>query len=775
MQDATTPPSWEEMYKNYAELATDKAFDLAETWFTKLTNASDDKINDPFQVISDQSDKSRSLLCEGAANNPNLSIDREGDNMDAVESNGTKSSISTSKTGKMSVSFGSRPSDAKANAKTLATPSKSNEGDHLTMPQVVNLAESGLRRSPRLQEQQKKKAEEAHPKIGKNKSVFSTKRILGLFTVLSTICADATSNHIQLHKNATRYEKLVNRFHEANELFDGTCNVINNAILTTEGNSNENYTFSQAMKQDDKDKFIEAMQTEVEAHESREHWTMVERITLPIGAKTIRAIWSFKRKRFPDGRLNKHKARLCAHGGMQQWGENYWETYSPVVNMLSVRLLLAIAHIHGLDSKSIDFVLAFPQADIDIDIWMELPDGMDPSGDETNRRKYVLKLNKSLYGLKQASHNWYEKLKQALSDRKFSPSKIDPCIFMKDGIIVLVYVDDCIIVGDSMARIDVLIHSLQNGPENFVLTEEGTIDKFLGINIIKRDDGTFELSQPFLIERIVNFIKTEYESELNGKPSITPVGKPLLHKDTDGTPRKYNWNYWTAVGMIGYLQGSTRPEISMASHQCARFVNNPMRSHERAIIRIARYLHATKERGLIYNPDPKLSLECFVDADFAGSWSLADSSNPENVMSRTGYTIRYAGCPIGWCSKLQTEIALSTAEAEYIALSQSLREVIPLITLVEELGQIFPLYINKPDFYCKVWEDNQSCIAMTESSKFTPRTKHIALKFHHFRSFVDSKKIRIEYINTEEQLADIFTKPLPDNQFHILRKKLCGW
>ena len=222
------------------------------------------------------------------------------------------------------------------------------------------------------------------------------------------------------------------------------------------------------MKQDDNDKFIEAMQTEVEAHESREHWTMVEQITLPIRAKTICAIWLFKRKRFPDGPLNKHKVQLCAHCRMQQWGKNYWETYSSVVNMLSICLLLGIAHIHGLDSKSIDFVLTFPQADIDIDIWMELLDGMDPSsGDKTNRRKYVLKLNKSLYGLKQASHNWYEKLKQALSDRKFSPSKIDPCIFVKEGIIVLVYVDDCIIVGDSMARIDVLIHSLQSGPKKF--------------------------------------------------------------------------------------------------------------------------------------------------------------------------------------------------------------------------------------------------------------------------------------------------------------------
>ena len=134
---------------------------------------------------------------------------------------------------------------------------------------------------------------------------------------------------------------------------------------------------------------------------------MVLRSTLPAGAKTIRSVCSFERKRFPDGRLNKHKSRLCAHGSMQQWGDNYWETHSPVVNMLSVRLLLAICHIHGLDSKSIDFVLAFPQADRDIDIWVEFPEGMVPDNDEDNKGRYVLKLNKSLHSLKQASQNWY--------------------------------------------------------------------------------------------------------------------------------------------------------------------------------------------------------------------------------------------------------------------------------------------------------------------------------------------------------------------------------
>ena len=125
---------------------------------------------------------------------------------------------------------------------------------------------------------------------------------------------------------------------------------------------------------------------------------MVPRLSLPLNAKPIKAIWSFKRKRFPDGRLNKHKARLCAHGGMQRWGQNYWETYSPVVNALTVKILLVIAKLHKLDSKSIDFVLAFPQADLDTDIWMEIPPQFE--SDDGQEQTQVLKLNKSLYGLK---------------------------------------------------------------------------------------------------------------------------------------------------------------------------------------------------------------------------------------------------------------------------------------------------------------------------------------------------------------------------------------
>ena len=134
----------------------------------------------------------------------------------------------------------------------------------------------------------------------------------------------------------------------------------------------------------------------------------------------------------------------------------------------------------------------------------------------------------------------------------------------------------------------------------------------------------------------MKFVEDGIEFNLNEKETLSPVEKPLLHKDVQGKPRKHSWNYRTAVGMAGYLQGSTRPEISMASHQCARFVNDPNRSHERAMIRLVRYLKSTSTRGTVYTPKPELGLECSVDADFAGGWTQADA---DDVLSRTVYII----------------------------------------------------------------------------------------------------------------------------------------
>lgn len=213
----------------------------------------------------------------------------------------------------------------------------------------------------------------------------------------------------------------------------------------------------------------------------------------------------------------------------------------------------------------------------------------------------------------------------------------------------------------------------------------------------------------------------------------------------------------------------------MATHQCTRFNANPKLCHERAVKRICKYLLDTKDKEIIFKPDASRGLECHVDADFAGGWTSGDHTNPEMVLSRTGYVISYAGCPILWCSKLQSEIALITTEAEYIALSMAMREVLPFLNLMDEIRTFLPVNQDDPKFFCTVWEDNRSCIKVAESPKFTPRTKHIALKYHHFRQFVSNGTVKINPIDTLEQTADIFTKPLDHSKFSYLRKKLCGW
>ena len=215
----------------------------------------------------------------------------------------------------------------------------------------------------------------------------------------------------------------------------------------------------------------------------------------------------------------------------------------------------------------------------------------------------------------------------------------------------------------------------------------------------------------------------------------------------------------------------------MAVHQCARFSADPKITHEKAVMRIGKYLLGTRNKGIKFYPDNSRGIECFADADFAGSWDKVDADNPENVLSRTGYVIYYCGCPVLWCSKLQTEIALSTAEAEYIALSQATRDIIPFVNLLKELKSYMNISLNDSQMFCKIHEDNTSCITIAESQKFTPRTKHISLKYHWFRSFLsgERKLLELNHVSTKEQVADIFTKPLEESLFLYLRKKLNGW
>jgi hypothetical protein len=182
---------------------------------------------------------------------------------------------------------------------------------------------------------------------------------------------------------------------------------------------------------------------------------------------------------------------------------------------------------------------------------------------------------------------------------------------------------------------------------------------------------------------------------------------------------------------------------------------------------ICRYLMLTREQGLIIDPQDGKSFEVYADADFCGNWNRATSMNDASTAkSRTGYIISFDGCPITWASKLQTQIALSTTEAEYIALSQSLREVIPIINFMTEINRLGVCdYCTVPKFYCKAFEDNSGALELAKAPKIRPRTKYINIVFHHFRDYVRRGLIVIYPVGMLEQLADIFTKPLSSDLF----------
>ena len=394
---------------------------------------------------------------------------------------------------------------------------------------------------------------------------------------------------------------------------------------------------------------------------------------------------------------------------------------------------------------------------------MEPPRGYKIDCDEP----CVLKLLMSLYGLRQAGSNWFLYLKDSLLRRGFKQSELDPCLFYSEHVIILIYVDDAILFSKHTIYIEEILSSLTS---EFHLTDEGDFNTYLGVSVNKIDTYMLKLSQPNLIEKIIKTLGLE-----NAKTAPTPASI-ILTKDENGEEREHKWNYRSVVGMLGYLQQTTRPDISFAVHQCARFSTNPKRSHEVAVKRIGRYLLGTKDEGIIFNPSNTSYQDCYVDADFAGMYKVEDSDDPISVKSRTGYVLMFAGSPLLWSTKLQSEIALSTTEAEYIALSQSMRDLIPSRELLDEVSQI--LQYSAPDqskTISTVFEDNNGALELAKCPRMRPRTKHIAIKYHHFREHVTSGNIKVESIDTSVQIADIFTKPLTRTKFETLRKLLLGW
>ena len=257
----------------------------------------------------------------------------------------------------------------------------------------------------------------------------------------------------------------------------------------------------------------------------------------------------------------------------------------------------------------------------------------------------------------------------------------------------------------------------------------------------------------------------------------TPTGLVPIGRDVDGPPFAEAWEYRTILGMLMYIPANTRPDTAYAVHQAARFSHAPRNCHAFAIKRILRYLQQTKDKEL--KPNEQHKVDCYVEADFAGTFASEDPTNPESVKSRTGYIILYRGSPLLWVSNLQTQIALSTMEAEYVAVLQSMRDLIPIQEILKEIMAIvysrastitynthskaFSEVACAPSIIAPstVYEDNAACLKFAQTGQLSPRTKHIGIPYYHwFRSKVTSLDITVVPVSTHDQLADTFTKGL---------------
>ncbi|KAL7567275.1 hypothetical protein ACA910_016741 [Epithemia clementina (nom. ined.)] len=313
-----------------------------------------------------------------------------------------------------------------------------------------------------------------------------------------------------------------------------------------------------------------------------------------------------------------------------------------------------------------------------------------------------------------------------------------------------------------------VIKELQNAKETFTVEDLGLVTDFLGVKVEFTKDGTIKLSQPQLIASVLKDLQLQGNTKERRTPALQSV---LLHKDPEGDPFNKEFYYHSVIGKLNFLKKSTRPDISYAVHQCARFSSQPKQSHGLAVKRIGKYLKGTADQGKIFKPDPSKSFHCWVEADFAGIWYPDNAAtDPMTSKSQSGWVITYANCPIAWASKMQTLTALSTTEAEYLALSTALRELIPLMELTKEVREhSIHLMKAQPKVHCKVFEDNSGALEMARLPKIWPRTKHINNQYHHFRDHVQRGDIEIQAIATEDQIADMLTKALPED----LHMKFC--
>jgi hypothetical protein len=518
-----------------------------------------------------------------------------------------------------------------------------------------------------------------------------------------------------------------------------------NFLLLTDGGEPECY--DEACQVEDSSKWELAMKDEMKSLISNNTWELAE---LPVGKKALHNKWVYRVKEEHNG-SKRHKARLVVKGFQQKEGIDYTDIFSPVVKLNTIRSVLSIVAAEGLHLEQLDVKTAFLHGDLDEEIYMQQPEGFSVKGKE----KLVCRLTKSLYGLKQAPRQWYKKFDGFMQRHGYNKCNADHCCYFKrfesSYIILLLYVDDMLVAGPDMDEIQMLKKQLSR---EFDMKDLGAAKQILGMRINRdKQKGTLQLSQEEYIDRILKRF-----SMSNAKPVSTPLASHFrLSKDqSPKTEEEKDFMakvpYASAIGSLMYAMVCTRPDIAHAVGAVSRFMTNPGKQHWEAVKWILRYLRGTTDRCLCFRRG-ELKLQGFVDADFA--------AEVDHRRSTTGYVFTVGTTAVSWISQIQKIVALSTTEAEYIAVTEASKEMIWLQGLLAEMG--FKQEKNV------LHSDSQSAIHLAKNSAFHSRTKHIGLRYHFVRSLLEDGVLTLEKIQGSKNPADMLTKTVT-----IEKLKLCS-
>ena len=502
-------------------------------------------------------------------------------------------------------------------------------------------------------------------------------------------------------------------------------------MATLKGNWKWPKNHQEAMEAEDAKQWEIAMTKEYDSIMKNETWTLVPR---PTDAKVVKSRWVLRTK---DNGL--YKARFCAKGFTQRWGEDYDETFAPVAKYTSIRTLLAVlagrknTTIHQMDVNT-----AFLYSPLDETVYVEQPEGFAAPGKED----HVCLLQKALYGLKQSPRPWFHVIAEALVDFDFQQSTSDPCIWIHENggkrIYIALYVDDLIIAGDNDEDIVTIKQRLS---ERFEMKDLGIARKFLGMEIEYGSDGSIKIHQNQYVQQLL---------DRHGMGECNPVATPLdtsvkltsiTAKEAPADPQEYA----RIVGGLTFASCVTRPDIACAVGQLSQFLHKPSSAHMHAAKRVLRYLQGTSSLGITYRPPP-LRLQGYSDANWA--------SDMDTRRSTTGYIVMLNNGAIAWKSRRQPTVALSTMESEYMALTDATKELKWVRTLLAEWS-----YSNGK-LPTDLFSDNQGAIALTKNPVSHSRAKHIDIRHHFVREAIQDQIIWVQYIPTAEMTADSLTKAL---------------